>query len=302
MNLSQEKLFVSYQSNITTLQQLIAKHQKKINTYSFLRLGVFLLTILLVFLLFSLGALALIIVALSMISMFLWVVAKQAKLQEQLNFDLNKQLLLQNELNILNDKPNIYDAGQTFENPKHAYTDDLDIFGERSLFAYLNRTATPKGNEILANWLKNADAKDQILDRQEAVKELANHQEENLNLRVQLYPLKGAILSQLKENIKDKLPAITQFITLPYINFIIYFLPAISFSLLIAASILNGVWWSFLGLSLIVNYVVYTFHLKHINLAHLLFSKSADQLKTFAKVIKPIEEQQWKSKELKFIV
>ncbi|TKC00678.1 MutS-related protein [Pedobacter cryophilus] len=302
MNLSQEKLFVTYQSNITTLQQLIAKHQKKINTYSFLRLGVFLLTILLVFLLFSLGALALIMVAIVMISLFLWIVAKQAKQQEQLDFDLNKQLLLQNELNILNDKHNIYDAGLAFENPRHAYTDDLDIFGERSLFAYLNRTATPQGNEILASWLKNADAKDQILDRQEAIKELANHQEENLNLRVQLYPLKGAVLSQLKENIKDKLPAITQFITLPYINFIIYFLPAVSFSLLIAASIFNGVWWSFLGLSLLINYVVYAFHLKHINLAHLLFSKSASQLKTFAKVIKPIEEQPWKSKELKFIV
>lgn len=302
MNLSQAQIFIDYQSNIIGLQKEIDAQKKKINGFSFLRLGVFITAIVLFYLLFNLGALALITWSIAMITLFLWVIKQQAELQETLDFNSTKQQLLQNEIAIFHLKPNIYDAGVAFENPKHPYTDDLDIFGEHSLYAILNRTATIEGNEILAGWLKNAATKQTIINRQDAIQELVKQQQENLNFRTQLYPLKGIALAQLKLNIKEKLPSITHFINAKYFPIILYFLPALSFSLLLAAIFYSGILWSFLGLSLLINYVVYAFHLKEINQAHLLFSKSALQLKILAKVVKPFEEQQWKGNYLTFLI
>ncbi len=302
MNQSQDKILIDYQNNVEFLQKQIEAQRKKINVFSFLRLGVFIIAVLLTYLLFNLGFLALIFLAVITIVVFLWVVKKQVGLQETLNFNLTRQKLLQNEIAIIETKTNIYINGVEFENPKHPYTDDLDVFGEQSLYSYLNRTATKEGNEILSTWLKNAETKATILSRQDAIKELALQQEENLNLRTQLFFLKGTVLEHLKLNIKDKLPTITHFINAKYIPVILYFLPAISFSLLATSVFYNGVFWSFLGLSLLINYVVYAFHLKHINQAHILFSKSAQQLKTLAKIIKPIEERHWKSSYLNHLI
>lgn len=45
-----------------------------------------------------------------------------------------------------------FDDGKEFVNPSHLYTLDLDVFGEHSLFQYINRTATPIGKQHLASW------------------------------------------------------------------------------------------------------------------------------------------------------
>lgn len=294
MNLSQEQILIEYQSNIVSLQKEIDTQKKKINGFSFLRLAVFVLAIVLFYLLFNFGVFALITWSLTMIILFLWIIKHQATLQETLDFNITKQQLHQNEIAIFHLKGNIYDAGITFENSKHPYTDDLDIFGENSLFALLNRTATIEGNEILAGWLKNAASKQTIISRQAAIQELAKQQQENLNFRTQLYPLKGIALAQLKLNIKEKLPSLTHFINAKYIPIILTFLPSLSFSLLLAAVFYGGILWSILGLSLLINYLVYAYHLKEINQVHLLFSQSAKKLKILAEIIKPIAEQPWK--------
>lgn len=294
MNLTQEQILIEYQSNIVSLQKEIDAQKKKINGFSFLRLAVFVLAIVLFYLLFNFGVFALITWSITMIIIFLWIIKHQATLQETLDFNIIKQQLHQNEIAVFHLKGNIYDAGITFENSKHPYTDDLDIFGENSLFALLNRTATLEGNEILAGWLKNAASKQTIISRQAAIQELAKQQQENLNFRTQLYPLKGIALAQLKLNIKEKLPSLTHFINAKYIPIILTFLPSLSFSLLLAAVFYGGILWSILGLSLLINYLVYAFHLKEINQVHLLFSQSAKKLKILAEIIKPIAEQPWK--------
>ena len=63
--------------------------------------------------------------------------------------------------------------GAHFENHNHAYSHDLDIFGQRSLFHNLNRTETYSGSNKLAELLLNVLPQPDILQNQEAVKELA---------------------------------------------------------------------------------------------------------------------------------
>jgi len=64
--------------------------------------------------------------------------------------------------------------GLHFLDPQHAYANDLDIFGDGSIFQYLNRTSSPQGRQVLANWL-TAPSKDidTIERRQNAVSELS---------------------------------------------------------------------------------------------------------------------------------
>lgn len=65
--------------------------------------------------------------------------------------------------------------GLAFLDPQHAYANDLDIFGDSSLFQYLNRTSSPQGRQVLADWLNTpSNDIDTIERRQEAVDELSD--------------------------------------------------------------------------------------------------------------------------------
>ena len=68
--------------------------------------------------------------------------------------------------------------GEKFKIPQHNFSHDLDIFGFKSLFQFLNRTSTFKGKQILGKWLNNPLTNpDKIKQKQEAVKELASKDE-----------------------------------------------------------------------------------------------------------------------------
>ncbi len=64
------------------------------------------------------------------------------------------------------------DPGVEYLDKNHAYINDLDIFGSNSIFQLLNRTTTKGGKDKLAYWLSNHDKIEEIINRQEAVKEL----------------------------------------------------------------------------------------------------------------------------------
>ncbi len=78
------------------------------------------------------------------------------------------------ELAALNYDTSCFDGGKEFIDPTHLYAYDLDVFGTHSLFQYINRTCTEPGKRLLASWLgQHLEKKEDILERQEAVRELA---------------------------------------------------------------------------------------------------------------------------------
>ncbi len=64
------------------------------------------------------------------------------------------------------------ETGERFLDPAHPYARDLDLFGAASLFEYLSSARTRAGEETLAHWLLTAALPDEILARQDAVREL----------------------------------------------------------------------------------------------------------------------------------
>jgi hypothetical protein len=78
------------------------------------------------------------------------------------------------EIEILSYRFEQQNAGSEFANPQHRYSGDLDLFGEGSLYQFMNRTVIKKGSDKLAGWLTNPLLeKDLLLKRQLAIKELA---------------------------------------------------------------------------------------------------------------------------------
>ncbi len=75
------------------------------------------------------------------------------------------------ELNV--SKNQLYYDGSSYSSSSHAYTSDLDVFGPYSIFHLVNRCFTPTGMDVLAGWLKSPSSKNEIIERQQAVKELS---------------------------------------------------------------------------------------------------------------------------------
>ncbi len=77
------------------------------------------------------------------------------------------------ELNALNFNLNSEATGVEFHDPNHVFAADLDLFGERSIFQYLNRSASIQGKLLLASELKLGHRTPADIElRQESVQEL----------------------------------------------------------------------------------------------------------------------------------
>jgi ABC-type lipoprotein export system ATPase subunit len=77
------------------------------------------------------------------------------------------------EFEYLNENKLPFENGAEYVDFKHEYAYDLDVFGNDSLFQHLNRTATFVGKKTLAHQLLSHQNKEQILQNQQAVQELA---------------------------------------------------------------------------------------------------------------------------------
>ena len=67
-----------------------------------------------------------------------------------------------------------FDPGEDQIDPRHAFSYDLDLFGQRTLFQYLNRSATPDGRQRLIAWLNQPEQDATVIQaRQAAVRALS---------------------------------------------------------------------------------------------------------------------------------
>ena len=103
---------------------------------------------------------------------FLALVFVHAHVKEQETLFILLTKINEDEQAYLNGNLSAFDGGETFVNPEHPYSYDLDLFGNLSIFQHLNRTETAFGKAELARNLENTEGGNIVL-RQEAVKELA---------------------------------------------------------------------------------------------------------------------------------
>lgn len=179
-----------YEQRITETEKIIEQLQKKDNYLSMGRLAGFILMVTGLIISISTGSLVAIAITVLLIIAFVQVVLFHLKNHAELTKEITRKQLLDNEIRSLNLEENKYYPGTAFRDPNHDYTLDMDIFGKKGLFHYLNRCATGVGNKALAGWLSDEPVLDTIQKRQQAIKELAQKKSWCENFRVELFERK----------------------------------------------------------------------------------------------------------------
>jgi hypothetical protein len=162
-----------YDERLRELQALLKKMQKRRASFSWLRLGAIIAIILAFYLLWSLGAVYVIVA--SILLLFIFVRLIYADLNNQAKIEHTNHLIAINEDEVKCLAGDYYEFPDGAEHiPKdHSYTNDLDIFGRASLFQYINRTTSEMGSSQLADYLKQPAEFNLIIERQIALKELS---------------------------------------------------------------------------------------------------------------------------------
>lgn len=163
-----------YNNNIKNTEAVLASLEKQINRNSFLRLAVIIGGGAILFQVFQTNNIWFLLVAVfSIIFIFAFLVKRQSKLEKSRDENTAFLRVNQNEIAVINSESNMYENGVAYDNGKHPYVSDLDIFGEKSIFSLVNRAATSDGVERLASFFLSSSSKEQIIARQHAATELA---------------------------------------------------------------------------------------------------------------------------------
>jgi len=106
------------------------------------------------------------------IGLFLFLITRHTKLRYLKNFTQALVDYNSRELRIL--KRDFHDLpdGTAYNDPTHAYSQDIDLFGRGSFFQYANRTALQSGTDLLASKFLSNNVTE-IQEKQEAIKELS---------------------------------------------------------------------------------------------------------------------------------
>lgn len=152
--------------------QLIIVNQK-IRRISILRILSFLLTIVGIYVLAGVHLVALIAFGVIGFAIFIMLVIRHARLHKMKQWFEVLVQINETELELLEGITASIPNGQEFVSQDHPFTSDLDVFGNRSLFQLIDRSATTKGREKLAgrfvSLLKDIQ---ELKHRQKAIKEL----------------------------------------------------------------------------------------------------------------------------------
>jgi DNA mismatch repair ATPase MutS len=94
---------------------------------------------------------------------------------EKREFLCNLVTLNQNEAKAVSGDLSGFETGFSYIDTGHDFSNDVDLFGNYSLFQYLNRTVTGYGRDTLAKWLSDPFAlSPELISRQLAVRELSD--------------------------------------------------------------------------------------------------------------------------------
>ncbi len=112
------------------------------------------------------------------LGVFIFLINKQTAQEEQKKLLSYLEELNQSEAKGLGFETSDFSDGIRYADPNHPYSHDLDLFGNGSLFQYINRCGTELGEDRLAHDLKALNySREELVERQAAVRELGSQLE-----------------------------------------------------------------------------------------------------------------------------
>ena len=196
-----EQIIATYQQIIQKAELELQSARKRIYYISLLRLVLFVGAIAGAITFWSDGWLYISVFAILPFILFVWLVKRHNFWFHRKDFLKKKIVINEQELRAIQYDFSGFEGGEEYIDPGHLYTFDLDVFGDHSLFQYINRTSTPVGKQHLADWFNShLENKEAIEQRQEAIRELSTELEYRQQIRLLglLYKGKPADTTEIK--------------------------------------------------------------------------------------------------------
>ncbi|WP_459926388.1 MutS-related protein [Flavobacterium covae] len=211
---------------------------------------------------------------------------------------LHQKLILinNNEIQYLAGKSIPFEEGTEYINSNHFCSFDLDLFGRKSLFQNLNRTATFVGKEKLANLLQGKLSNEEIKENQDAIKELSQKIEWRQHLLA---------LAQFSEDHQEKYENLIHWTNkkektfTSSIVFISFLLPtAILLTSLATFFFQNAFFYNLTSALFIVNLLITISQLKKIKKEIANSDKILQSIKSYTSILKVIEFEKFENLKL----
>ncbi len=236
------------------------------------------------------------IAAIALIVVFLYLVKRHAVLFRERVHVENLVRINKNERRSLHGDFTVFAAGNEFIDPHHPYSHDLDIFGEGSLFQYLNRCNTIHGRRKLAFWLEEPlSDSETIRQRQESIKDLVP--------RIDFRQDAAAGSAEMEEQQNDR-AQLLQWLEQPSIlrdsaslRLSLWIIPALTI-ISLAATFFSPFAKIPLALFIVVQWILTGTRLKKINVFHDYIGRKKNILQKHAQFLFYVERESFKSTRL----
>ncbi len=166
---------IFYQERVAKFDSEAKALHKKLTFLSTLRLLVFLVALLGLYLTFG-NWTFMTLTGIAGIFVFTFVLSLYTDTKSDKQLKLALRDINRTELEVASGNYHHLNSGNQYQNPAHVYSLDIDLFGKGSFFQFINRTVIEEGAEQLAKNLLSNEINN-VEKRQEAVKELASKPE-----------------------------------------------------------------------------------------------------------------------------
>lgn len=165
----------NYNDLLSLLNQKISTEKKRSDLWSLFRLSSFIVFVAIFVLCFNYHWVVPVVVFYVLGYLFIKVVKKHNKISVHYRHLVRQKDVCEKELSSIKVHKAYKSNGIQFRTDKHAYASDLDLFGEKSLYHFINRCQTELGEQQLANRLLNGLPVKDIGPCNQAIKELSKN-------------------------------------------------------------------------------------------------------------------------------
>lgn len=256
------------------------------------RLAVVVVLALCVYSLWPMGLAVVIPVGIILLAAFLRLVSAALDTEENIQNTQRLTNISQEELQVLSGKYTHRPDGAIWLSHFKLTDNDLDVFGQASLFQYINRAGGYHGQLALASAFVQATNQQEILSKQLAVKELSNLPEWRLQL--QAHGSKEPITKSAETVVAQWLAEESGPLTKPLWRVLRFIIPAISFGALFL-NLANVIPDGLLNTILILVLAFVSSLYKKVSQQYSHLSKIVPQLNAFMPLLKWMETGQFQS-------
>lgn len=286
-----------YNVQISKYAEIVQKTKDKVRIWSLIRFFSFLAFVALLILIYKASIIAGVLCTYLFIFLFRKIIDTHSKYSDQLTEANRVVELNQKEIQYLDDNYTDRSTGNNYEDKEHPYAQDLDLFGNRSLFQYIERCNTQFGKDTLASKLLSKSSQREISQNQIAITELIS----KLDWR-QMFLGQGIKIDDSKlsnKNIRDWKETENIIKGNSKLIFLSYFLPIIG--TILAAIIIYYYPFYYAIIAYLPCALLWKNKLDNINKLQELSNRSMRYISKYGRLINKIETENFNTEKLKIL-